>query len=78
MNSNPENVTQQGLTAMVNKLRLKRFAVRDVSNEEFAFALLKPCIYRPSMFVRINAIFPRLVDGALSANDRKAARLFTR
>ena len=31
-----------------------------------------------SLFVRINAIFPRLVDGALSANDRKAARLFTR
>lgn len=29
-----------------------------------------------SLFVRINAIFPRLVDGALSANDRKAARLF--
>jgi short-subunit dehydrogenase len=31
-----------------------------------------------SLFVRINAIFPRLVDGALAANDRKAARLFTR
>jgi len=30
-----------------------------------------------SLFVRINALFPRLVDGALSANDRKAARLFT-
>jgi len=31
-----------------------------------------------SLFVRINAIFPRLVDGALAANDRKAAQLFTR
>jgi short-subunit dehydrogenase len=30
-----------------------------------------------SLFVRINAIFPRLIDGALSANDRKAARLFS-
>jgi short-subunit dehydrogenase len=30
-----------------------------------------------SLFVQINAIFPRLVDAALSANDRKAARLFT-
>ncbi|MET3665745.1 SDR family NAD(P)-dependent oxidoreductase [Caulobacter sp. 1776] len=30
-----------------------------------------------SLFVRINALFPRLVDGALSANDRKAARLFS-
>lgn len=29
-----------------------------------------------SLFVRINGIFPRLVDGALSANDRKAAQLF--
>jgi short-subunit dehydrogenase len=31
-----------------------------------------------SLFVRINAIFPRLVDGVLAANDRKAAQLFTR
>ena len=31
-----------------------------------------------SLFVRINALLPRLVDGALAANDRKAARLFTR
>lgn len=31
-----------------------------------------------SLFVRINAIFPRIVDGALAANDRKAAQLFTR
>jgi short-subunit dehydrogenase len=30
-----------------------------------------------SLFVRINALFPGLIDGALSANDRKAARLFT-
>ena len=30
-----------------------------------------------SLFVRINALFPRLVDNALSANDRKAARLFS-
>jgi short-subunit dehydrogenase len=30
-----------------------------------------------SLFVRINAIFPGLVDAALSANDRKAARLFS-
>jgi len=30
-----------------------------------------------SLFVRINAVFPRLVDNALSANDRKAARLFS-
>ena len=29
-----------------------------------------------SLFVRLNAIFPRLIDGALFANDRKAARLF--
>lgn len=29
-----------------------------------------------SLFVRVNALFPGLVDGALSANDRKAARLF--
>lgn len=29
-----------------------------------------------SLFVRLNAIFPSLVDRALSANDRKAARLF--
>lgn len=29
-----------------------------------------------SLFVRLNALFPRLVDRALSANDRKAARLF--
>ncbi|MBU4434860.1 MAG: SDR family NAD(P)-dependent oxidoreductase [Alphaproteobacteria bacterium] len=29
-----------------------------------------------SLFVRLNAIFPQLVDRALSANDRKAARLF--
>jgi short-subunit dehydrogenase len=30
-----------------------------------------------SLFVRINAIAPALVDGALAANDRKAAGLFT-
>ena len=29
-----------------------------------------------SLFVRLNAIFPGLVDRALSANDRKAAQLF--
>jgi len=29
-----------------------------------------------SLFVRLNAIFPQLIDRALSANDRKAARLF--
>jgi short-subunit dehydrogenase len=29
-----------------------------------------------SLFVRINALFPGLVDRALFANDRKAARLF--
>ena len=32
--------------------------------------------YPESIFVRLNAILPRLVDRALSANDRKAARLF--
>ena len=31
-----------------------------------------------SLFVRLNAILPGLVDRALSANDRKAARLFAR
>jgi short-subunit dehydrogenase len=31
-----------------------------------------------AIFVRLNAIFPGLVDRALSANDRKAARLFAR
>lgn len=30
-----------------------------------------------SLFVRINALAPSLVDGALAANDRKAAALFT-
>jgi len=29
-----------------------------------------------ALFVRVNALFPGLVDGALAANDRKAARLF--
>ena len=29
-----------------------------------------------SLFVRINALFPSLVDRALFANDRKAAQLF--
>lgn len=29
-----------------------------------------------SAFVRLNALFPRLVDGALAASDRRAARLF--
>lgn len=29
-----------------------------------------------SLFVRVNALAPSLVDGALAANDRKAARLF--
>lgn len=29
-----------------------------------------------SLFVRLNAIFPQLIDRALSANDHKAARLF--
>ena len=29
-----------------------------------------------NLFVRVNALFPGLVDRALSANDRKAARLF--
>ncbi|WP_421738122.1 SDR family NAD(P)-dependent oxidoreductase [Caulobacter sp.] len=29
-----------------------------------------------SLFVRLNAIFPQLIDRALSANDRKAAGLF--
>ncbi|ALL14800.1 SDR family NAD(P)-dependent oxidoreductase [Caulobacter henricii] len=29
-----------------------------------------------SLFVRLNAVFPQLIDRALSANDRKAARLF--
>ena len=29
-----------------------------------------------ALFVRLNAIFPGLVDQALSSNDRKAARLF--
>ena len=32
--------------------------------------------YPEAIFVRLNAIFPGLVDRALSANDRKAARLF--
>jgi len=31
-----------------------------------------------SFFVRLNALLPRLVDQALAANDRKAARLFAR
>lgn len=31
-----------------------------------------------SLFVRLNALLPGLVDRALSANDRKAARLFAR
>lgn len=34
--------------------------------------------YPEAIFVRLNAIFPGLVDRALSANDRKAARLFAR
>ncbi len=32
--------------------------------------------YPEAIFVRLNAILPGLVDKALSANDRKAARLF--
>lgn len=31
-----------------------------------------------ALFVRLNAIFPGLVDAALAANDRKAAQLFVR
>lgn len=31
-----------------------------------------------SLFVRLNALFPRVVDHALVVNDRKAARLFAR
>jgi len=30
-----------------------------------------------SLFVRVNALMPRVVDQALAANDRKAAALFT-
>jgi hypothetical protein len=30
-----------------------------------------------SLFVRINALAPSLVDRALRANDRKAATIFT-
>jgi hypothetical protein len=31
-----------------------------------------------SVFVRLNALMPGLVDRALSANDRRAAQLFAR
>ena len=33
--------------------------------------------YPESLFVRVNALLPGLVDRALSANDRKAAQLFS-
>ena len=84
MSGNAENVTQQVLTAIVNQLRLKRFTVRDLTNEQFALAFLQPRIDRAAKFSRIDAIVVpksgyRLVERStqLQTTGQREARIGT-